>query len=163
LNKTQGFQRYVPALYHPENSDPCLDQANRQTTAEYFYSQLYSPNPMDELALGQLLIHHLENLRLMEDQRDALFIRYRKRTTEQSIAVLRSNDTSTLTKDIDDLLPIVQQLCQTLYPVDSVEDIEMKEYLSSLNHLPQLCNEDSDILSSRQQVWKRKLLIWAPM
>jgi hypothetical protein len=72
LNKTRGFQRYVPALYHPENSDPCLDQANRQTTAEYFYSQLYSPNPMDELALGQLLIHHLENLRLMEDQRDAL-------------------------------------------------------------------------------------------
>ncbi|RCH84110.1 hypothetical protein CU097_008078 [Rhizopus azygosporus] len=94
----------------------------------------------------------------MEAQYDALFIRYRKRTIEQSISVLRSNDTSTLTKGIDDLLPIVQQLYQTLYLVDSVEDVE-KECLSSLNHLPQLCDEDSDVLSNRQQVWKRKLLI----
>ncbi|ORE13340.1 hypothetical protein BCV71DRAFT_239352, partial [Rhizopus microsporus] len=66
------FQRYIPASYHPESSNPCLDQANRQTATEYFYSHLYSPNPVDELVIDQLLIHLPESLRLMENQHDAL-------------------------------------------------------------------------------------------
>ncbi|CEG81284.1 hypothetical protein RMATCC62417_15505 [Rhizopus microsporus] len=104
---------------------------------------------MDELALDQLLTHLSESLRLNEDQRDALSTRYRNRTTEKSIAVLRSDDTSTLTKSIDNLLPIAQQFYQALYSIDSAEDVEMTEYLSSFNHLPWLCDEDCDVLSNR--------------
>ena len=43
------------------------------TTAEYFYSQLYSPDSADGLTLDQLLIYLPEFLCLTEDQRDALF------------------------------------------------------------------------------------------
>ncbi|KAG1022295.1 hypothetical protein G6F43_014250 [Rhizopus delemar] len=71
---------------------------------------------------------------------------YRKRTVEQHITTLRSDDNEDPVEGIDQLLPITQQFYQSLYDADPVDDLQLDSYLQAISGLPQVTSDHCDIL-----------------
>ncbi|KAG0954319.1 hypothetical protein G6F31_013182 [Rhizopus arrhizus] len=71
---------------------------------------------------------------------------YRKRTVEQHITTLRSDDNEDPVEGIDQLLPITQQFYQSLYDADPVDDLQLDYYLQGISDLPQVASDHCDIL-----------------
>ncbi|KAG1058193.1 hypothetical protein G6F43_000017 [Rhizopus delemar] len=71
---------------------------------------------------------------------------YRKRTVEQHITTLRSDDNEGPVEGIDQLLPITQQFYQSLYDADPVDDLQLDSYLQGISDLPQVTSDYCDIL-----------------
>ncbi|EIE78298.1 hypothetical protein RO3G_03002 [Rhizopus delemar RA 99-880] len=71
---------------------------------------------------------------------------YRKRTVEQHITTLRSDDNEDPVEGIDQLLPITQQFYQSLYDADPVDDLQLDSYLQAIFGLPQVISDHCDIL-----------------
>ncbi|KAG1536313.1 hypothetical protein G6F49_013006 [Rhizopus delemar] len=79
---------------------------------------------------------------------------YRKRTVEQHITTLRSDDNEDPVEGIDQLLPIIQQFYQSLYEADPcgigkydnpVDDLQLDSYLQAISGLPQVTSDHCDI------------------
>ncbi|KAG1572684.1 hypothetical protein G6F47_005257 [Rhizopus delemar] len=71
---------------------------------------------------------------------------YRKRTIEQHITTLRSDDNEDSVEGIDQLLPIIQQFYRSLYDADPVDDLQLNSYLQGIFDLPQATSDHCDIL-----------------
>ncbi|KAG1325508.1 hypothetical protein G6F62_008512 [Rhizopus arrhizus] len=71
---------------------------------------------------------------------------YRKRTVEQHITTLRSDDNEDPVEGTDQLLPITQQFYQSLYDADPVDDLQLDSYHQGISDLPQVTSNHYDAL-----------------
>ncbi|KAG1139313.1 hypothetical protein G6F37_009854 [Rhizopus arrhizus] len=71
---------------------------------------------------------------------------YRKRTVEQHITTLRSDDNEDPVEGTDQLLPITQQFYQSLYDAVPVDDLQLDSYLQGISDLPQVTSAHCDVL-----------------
>ncbi|KAG0806282.1 hypothetical protein G6F17_011128 [Rhizopus arrhizus] len=71
---------------------------------------------------------------------------YRKRTVEQHITTLQSDDSEDPVEGTDQLLPITQQFYQSLYDADPVDDLQLDSCLQGISDLPQVTSAHCDVL-----------------
>jgi hypothetical protein len=64
--------RQLNELINPNTNSVTSDEHEKRSIAQFFYSQLYSPDPIEETAVNDLLSCIPEDIQLTEDDREAL-------------------------------------------------------------------------------------------
>ncbi|RCH83528.1 hypothetical protein CU098_006177 [Rhizopus stolonifer] len=66
LSTECSMKRVIPALYDPAKQQMVTSNEDKMSTMAEFYDQLYTPDPMDQDALDQLL-SSLRNIRISKE------------------------------------------------------------------------------------------------